>query len=96
MPVPRLPVFEILDMRKIDEAFSDSLKTPCNVIPIQDVLLVSSAADPRSVEQAIEILLAAKRPLIAAGDGIFWSGEAAELREFVELTQIPVYARRTG
>jgi hypothetical protein len=26
--------------RKIDEAFSDRLKTPCNVIPIQDVLLV--------------------------------------------------------
>ena len=34
------PVFEILDMRKIDKAFSDSLKTPGNVIPIQDVLLV--------------------------------------------------------
>jgi hypothetical protein len=27
-------------MRKIDEAFSDSLKAPGNVIPIQDVLLV--------------------------------------------------------
>ena len=55
-----------------------------------------SGADPRSIEQAIEILLAAKRPLIAAGDGIFWSGAAAELLEFVELTRIPVYARRTG
>jgi hypothetical protein len=42
MPVSRQPAFEILDMRKIDEVFSDSLKTPCNVvIPIQDVLLVS-------------------------------------------------------
>ena len=41
MRVSRQPVFEVLDMRKIDEAFSDSLKTPCNVIPIQDVLLVS-------------------------------------------------------
>jgi hypothetical protein len=28
MRVSRQPVFEILDMRKIDEAFSDSLKTP--------------------------------------------------------------------
>ena len=55
-----------------------------------------SGADPRSIEKAIKILLAAKRPLIAAGDGIFWSGAAAELREFVELTEIPVYARRTG
>jgi acetolactate synthase I/II/III large subunit len=55
-----------------------------------------SGADPQSIERAIEILLAAKRPLIAAGDGIFWSGAAAELREFVELTKIPVYTRRTG
>jgi acetolactate synthase-1/2/3 large subunit len=55
-----------------------------------------SAADPRSIERAIEILLAAKRPLIAAGDGIFWSSAAAELREFAEFTGIPVYARRTG
>jgi acetolactate synthase I/II/III large subunit len=55
-----------------------------------------SGADPHRIEQAIEILLAAKRPLIAAGDGIFWSGAAAELREFVELTKIPIYGRRTG
>ena len=55
-----------------------------------------SEADPHSIERAIDILFAAKRPLIAAGDGIFWSGAAAELREFVELTKIPVYARRTG
>src|ERR1700758_1030980 len=33
-----------------------------------------AGADPQSVERAIEVLLAAKRPLIAAGDGIFWSG----------------------
>jgi len=55
-----------------------------------------SEADPHSIERTIEILRAAKRPLIVAGEGIFWSGAAAELREFVELTQIPVYARRTG
>ena len=41
MPKSREPVSEILDMRKIDEAFSDRLKTPCNMIPIHDVLLVS-------------------------------------------------------
>jgi acetolactate synthase I/II/III large subunit len=55
-----------------------------------------SASDPHSIGRAIEILRAAKRPLIAAGDGIFWSGAAAELREFVELTKIPVYGRRAG
>src|ERR1700730_7895719 len=55
-----------------------------------------SAADPRSIDRAIEIFLAAERPLIAAGDGIFWSGAAAELQQFVELTGIPAYVRRTG
>ena len=55
-----------------------------------------SEADPDSIKQAIEILFTAKRPLIAAGDVIFWSGAAAELREFVELTKMPAYARRTG
>ena len=34
-------------------------------------------AIPRSVERAIEILLAAERPLIVAGDGVFWSAAAA-------------------
>jgi acetolactate synthase-1/2/3 large subunit len=55
-----------------------------------------SAADPAKVERILEMLQSAERPLIAAGDGIFWSDAAAELREFVELTGIPAYARRTG
>jgi acetolactate synthase I/II/III large subunit len=55
-----------------------------------------SAGDPRSIAGAIELLRVAERPLIAAGDGIFWSNAAAELREFAELTGIPVYARRAG
>src|SRR5262249_208690 len=52
--------------------------------------------DPLQIERALERLRAAERPLIAAGDGIFWSGAAAELREFVELTGVPVYTRRAG
>ncbi len=55
-----------------------------------------SAGDLTRVEQALELLLAAERPLIAAGDGVFWSRAADELREFVELTGIPAYTRRTG
>ena len=35
------------------------------------------SAIPRSIERAIEILLAAERPLIAAGDGVFWSAAGA-------------------
>jgi acetolactate synthase-1/2/3 large subunit len=55
-----------------------------------------AAPDPRKVEQAIEILLSAERPLIVAGDGVFWSGAAEALRRLAEVASIPVYARRAG
>ncbi len=55
-----------------------------------------SQGDPRQVERALELLLAAERPLIAGGDGIFWSNAAAELQEFAELTHAAVYTRRAG
>jgi acetolactate synthase I/II/III large subunit len=53
-------------------------------------------ADPRSVERTIDILSLSDRPLVVAGDGIFWSGAAKALKDFVELTGIPVYTRRAG
>jgi acetolactate synthase-1/2/3 large subunit len=57
---------------------------------------IRSAGDPRRIERALELLAAAERPLIAAGDGVFWSGAAAELREFAELAHVPVYTRRAA
>jgi acetolactate synthase-1/2/3 large subunit len=55
-----------------------------------------SQADPAAIERAVELLAGAERPLIAAGDGVFWSEASAELRELAELTGIPTYARRSG
>ncbi len=57
---------------------------------------VRSAGDPAKIDKAVEMLHNAERPLIAGGDGLFWSQAAPELKEFVELTSIPVYARRAG
>jgi acetolactate synthase-1/2/3 large subunit len=57
---------------------------------------VRSAGDPAKIDRALELLVASERPLIACGDGVFWSGAGDEMREFVELTQIPIYARRAG
>lgn len=53
-------------------------------------------ADPAAVERAIELLASAERPLIAAGDGVFWSDAAAALQSFATATGIPVYARRAA
>ncbi len=55
-----------------------------------------SQGDPRQIERSLELLQRAERPLLVGGDGIFWSGATAELREFAELTHIPVYTRRAG
>jgi len=57
---------------------------------------IRSAGDPSHIDRAVELLHAAQRPLIAGGDGLFWSRAGAEIREFVELTSIPIYTRRAG
>jgi acetolactate synthase-1/2/3 large subunit len=55
-----------------------------------------SAGDPAAVARALEALARAERPLIVAGDGVFWSDAAAELRALAERLAIPVYTRRAG
>ena len=55
-----------------------------------------SQGDPRQIERTAELLFKAQKPLIAGGDGIFWSSAAAEMKELAELTSTPVYCRRAG
>ena len=55
-----------------------------------------SQGNPRQIERTIELLRNAQRPLLLAGDGVFWSDAARELQEFAELAHIPTYARRTA
>ena len=56
--------------------------------------LPSPGADPRLIEELVDRIFKAEKPLILAGDGIHWSDAQAELREFVSLTQIPTSTRR--
>jgi acetolactate synthase-1/2/3 large subunit len=55
-----------------------------------------SQGDPRAIARVAELLLRAERPLLVGGDGVFWSGAAAELTELAELTGSPVYTRRAA
>jgi acetolactate synthase-1/2/3 large subunit len=55
-----------------------------------------SAGDPGAIARAAEALAAAERPLLVAGDGVFWSDAAAELVALARRMRIPVYARRAG
>jgi len=51
-------------------------------------------ADPAAVERAVMMLLQAKRPVLVAGEGVYWADAATELRELAELLSIPVNMRR--
>src|SRR5512138_480702 len=45
---------------------------------------------PADLQRAMELIAAAKRPLILAGRGVLMSGAMAQLRAFAEKTQTPV------
>ena len=49
-----------------------------------------SAPDPADVAAAVDLLLKAENPLIYAGEGVIYSGAAAELKSFAELVNAPV------
>jgi thiamine pyrophosphate-dependent acetolactate synthase large subunit-like protein len=55
-----------------------------------------SAADPRDVERAVELLLDAERPLIRAGQGVLWAGATDALVDFAELLNAPVATTYVG
>lgn len=55
-----------------------------------------SAGDPADVRDAIRILLAARRPVIHAGQGVLWAEASAELAEFAELADVPVLTTLCG
>jgi acetolactate synthase-1/2/3 large subunit len=52
--------------------------------------------DPDAVETAAEALVAAKRPVIYAGQGVHWAEAYAELKALAELLAIPVCTSLEG
>ncbi len=45
---------------------------------------------PRQIQQAVEMIAAAKRPVILAGQGVLLSGAMKEVSEFAERAQVPI------
>ena len=48
------------------------------------------------IQDAVKLLLNAKKPVIWSGMGVLFSGATEELRELAELTEIPVYCTMPG
>ena len=56
----------------------------------------ATQADPACVERIVAVLAAADRPLIVAGDGVYWSDGASELVALAEQLNAPTNGRRTA
>lgn len=56
----------------------------------------ATQADPALVDELVEALAGAKRPLLIAGDGVYWSGGSPEFVELAEQLNSPATARRTA
>jgi acetolactate synthase-1/2/3 large subunit len=81
------PVFLELPVDVLTAEVDDSVVAIPQTRPQQ-----APAPSPEAVEMALALLAQAKRPLIMAGRGVWLAGAAAELRQFAELTQVPVIA----
>ena len=55
-----------------------------------------AAPDKSDLRAAVKKLLAAKKPVIWAGQGVLYAGASARLTELAELTQIPVITTMPG
>ncbi|MHB1419905.1 MAG: thiamine pyrophosphate-binding protein [Bacillota bacterium] len=55
-----------------------------------------SPGDPRLIRQAVRALEEAERPVILAGDGVFWSRAGEALTSLAEKRDIPVFTHGLG
>ncbi|MBN1685457.1 MAG: hypothetical protein JW852_02325, partial [Spirochaetales bacterium] len=84
------PVVVEIPVDLYNEEFNDA---SFNYKPVKRL---RSAGDPADVRDAVKALLAAKNPIIRAGQGILFAGATDELVEFSELTAIPVFTTLNG
>jgi thiamine pyrophosphate-dependent acetolactate synthase large subunit-like protein len=75
------------------DAFADDVPEPLDYVP---TLVARSGPDPDAVREAAKVLMAAKRPVIYAGQGVHWAEAYEELKEFAELLAIPVCTSLEG
>ncbi|GAB2821862.1 glyoxylate carboligase [Lentzea nigeriaca] len=77
-----------IDVQKQEIEWDSTIDEP---LPVQ-----KSAPSDARVERALEMLLAAERPLLLAGGGVILGEASAELLELAEFLQIPIQATLMG
>jgi len=76
-----------------DEVFNAEYK---GEIEYASVPVQRAAPDPAAVKAAVEMLLAAKQPLLWAGQGVHYAEASAQLAALAELIPAPVVATNPG
>jgi len=84
------PVVLEVPMDVMGEEFDDEL------FHYEPVRGWKTAGDPESIRRVAKALLGARHPVIRAGNGVLYGRAWNELREFAELTQIPVFTTMQG
>jgi len=84
------PVLLEVPLDVASEQFDDKL------FQYQPVKGWKAAGDPGDVRRVAKALIAAKNPIIRAGNGVLYASASDELREFAELLQIPVFTTMQG
>jgi acetolactate synthase-1/2/3 large subunit len=67
-----------------------------NLYEYNDTETQASVCDDQDISRCIELIMAAKRPVVVAGRGIRISGATEELMRFVRLLNIPVVSTFNG
>jgi acetolactate synthase-1/2/3 large subunit len=78
------------------EMTGEITEAECGEYDYRPVRTVRSAPDPDDIRRAADVLLAAKRPVIQAGQGILFAGATPELVRVAELLQAPVLTTNPG
>lgn len=65
-------------------------------VPYRGVDGWRSAGDPKDVKRAVKALLGAEKPIIWAGQGVFYADACKELLRFAEMVKIPVLTTLKG
>ncbi len=75
------------------DILEQELRYPVASSPLR---LARPQGDPKLVEAASGLLRKAKRPMVLAGSGVWWSGACGELQQFIEETQMPLCTAHMG
>lgn len=87
----------VVDIPK-DVQFATGTYTPPSAVPAQKSYQPKTQGDLKKIEEAVELMKTARRPIIYSGGGVVNSGPQAStlLRELVELTNFPITSTLMG